>query len=495
MSACTRNGSSRNLRKLVRTFAFYLAFNHILAHPPSFIAFHLDEEKDIFVIKEKWGKGDTVPDTQIFKLDFTKSARYHKRKIQIKSKNSSRAWQNDASTNPGSPPALTAASTINFGQLTTASSINMGHLSPRSTVPRKKLPLSGIEEAESEEKWGEGDFVPDTQIFILDFTKSSRYRRRKITLKRKASSSAWVPSNGGSPKAFTAASTMNIFEKAASTEPRADQDDSAEQSGEIATLRDEHVETAPDQQFEAKNPDELPIKRIPTTTLPALRTSTNAGSPKPLKAASTMKISDLSSRRAVSVKKLEVENAPNFTVPAQDSSSAVVPDEDDGAAQFREIATFAEQHLETAREQHLEAMHQDKPKTKRVWNAHLPDTRTSLMEEGLDYDNHDRESHQGHLVGTVHSDGTVETKRRWFCCGRRALDPEVQRAIAAITPKKEKGIDEALTSTIRDRVRRSQRNARFHRYVVSVFLLCTLARCSLEKKVLHSNVQTIGPAA
>jgi hypothetical protein len=464
--------------KLVTTAAFYLALNQSRAHPPSFIPFQSEEDKDIFVIKEKWGKGDTVPDTQIFKLDFTKSARYHKRKIQIKSKSSSKAWQNDASTNAGSPPALTAASTtntgyppltaastVNFGQLTTASSINMGHLSPRSTVSRKKLPLSGIEEAESEQKLGEGDFVPDTQIFKLDFKNSSRYSRRKIKLKRKQSSLAWVPTNGGSPKAFTTASTMNNFEKAASTEPRADQDDSAEQLGEIATLPDEHVETAPDQQFEAKNSDELPIKRVRTATLPALRTSTNAGSPRPLKAASTMKISDMSSRRADSVKKLEVENAPNFTLPAQDSSSAAVPsaDEDAGAAHSGEMATFAEQHLGTAREHHLEARNQHKPKVKRVQTAHLPDSRTSLMEEGLDYDNHYRESRQGHLVGTVRSDGTVETKRRWFCCSRRALDPEVQRAVAAFTPNKEKGIDEALTSTIRDRVRRSQRNARFHR--------------------------------
>jgi hypothetical protein len=472
---------------LVSASAFDLAFNHSLAHPHLFIPFHSDEDKDIFVIKEKWGKGDTVPDTQIFKLDFTKSARYHKRKIQIKSKSSSRAWQNDASTNAGSPPALTAASTtntgyppltaastINMGQRTTASSINMGHLSPRSTVSRKKLPLSGIEEADSEEKWGEGNLVPDTQIFNLDFTKSSKYSKRKIKLKRKQSSSAWVPTNGGSPTAFTAASTMNIFEKARSAGmPIADQDN-AGQSREIATLPDQHVETAPDQQLEANDENELPIKRTRTTALPALRTSTNAGSPKALKAASAMKVSDPSSRRAVSVKKLEVDDA-YFTLPAQDSSSAAVPDEDDGAAQSGEMATFAEQHLETAREEHLEAKNQDKPKVKRARTAHLPDTRTSLMEEGLDYDNHYRESRQGHLVGTVHSDGTVETKRRWFCCGRRALDPEVQRAVAAITPKKEKGIDEALTSTIRDRVRRSQRNARFHRYVMHrYFQLCTL---------------------
>jgi hypothetical protein len=80
------------------------------------------------VVKEKWGKNDTVPDTQIFKLDFRKSARYHKRKTKITAKGSSTAWQNDAPDNAKSPP------------------------------PLKMAPM-----------------VPDSQVFKLDFTKSKKF--------------------------------------------------------------------------------------------------------------------------------------------------------------------------------------------------------------------------------------------------------------------------------------------------------------------------------
>jgi hypothetical protein len=374
------------------------------------------------VIKEKWGKGDTVPDTQIFKLDFTKSARYSKRKIHIKRKGSSSAWQGDASNTAGSTAALTAASTI-----------NLGHLSLTSTVSGN---LAGIEEGGSEETWGEGNTVPDSQIFTLDFTKSSRYSKRKIKLTRKGTSSAWqddVSTSTDSTPSFTAASTMNIFDKAESEKmPRADEDDGAAQSEEVATPRDPHFDTSPaDELLEVENGDEPQMKRTPT----------NAWSSPPQKAASAINSINLSSKHAVTVKKLQAENAPNFTSSAQDSSSAALPERERVGEDF-------------------DANNGDEPPIKRTRSTHLTDTRTSLIEEGLAFH---RESRQGHLVGTVHSDGTVETKRRWFCCGRRALGAAEQRAIAAVIPKQEEGIDKALTDTIRDRVRRSQRNARFHR--------------------------------
>jgi hypothetical protein len=414
----------------------------------------LDEDEDIFVIKEKWGKGDTVPDTQIFKLDFTKSAKYSKRKIKIKCKVSNSAWQSDASNSAGSTPALTPASTTNFGHLSPTnfghlSPSNFGHLSPSSTVSGEKLqtqsaanstlpatmsesewagedrmeserpPLPGIDEAGSEEELGKGNIVPNTQKFKLDSTKSARYSKRKIRLTRKGSSFARqddVPTNVGSPPvftaAFTAASTMNIFEKARSAKtPRADEDDGAAQSGEFAT--------PPDHNLEAKNGDEPQIKRIRNNNLPALRTSTNVGS-QPALTAYPINVGHLSPSHAVSPRTLQAENAPNFTILAQDSSSAAV------------IAT---------------------------------PTRTSLIEEGgFDYRELAKAATKGRkFVGTVHSDGTVETKRRWICCGRRALGAAEQRAITAVIPKQEEGIDKALTDTIRDRARRSQRNARFHR--------------------------------
>ena len=76
-------------------------------------------------MKEKWGKGDSVPDTQIFKLDFTKSKRYHKRKIMFKRRGSGTAWQDAASAISASPASLEPAAA-------------MSHLLPTGVVSSNK---------------------------------------------------------------------------------------------------------------------------------------------------------------------------------------------------------------------------------------------------------------------------------------------------------------------------------------------------------------------
>jgi hypothetical protein len=85
------------------------------------------------------------------------------------------------------------------------------------------------------------------------------------------------------------------------------------------------------------------------------------------------------------------------------------------------------------------------------------------MEEGVNYLEITRNTTKGRiLMGTVHLDGTVDTKRRWFCCGKRTLGAAEKRATAAAMPNQEdkigNALEDALAETIRDRVRRSHRN-------------------------------------
>jgi hypothetical protein len=265
------------------------------------------------MIKEKWGKNDTVPDTQIFKLDFTKSARYHKRKIKLERRGSGTAWQDGAPANAGSP------------------------------TPLKVPPI-----------------VPDAQIFKLDFTKSTKYHKRKIQLVRKIHMSHLHPTRAVS------------FKKSATA---------VEESG-LAT-------------------------------------------------------------------------APAFALPAHDSTSA-----DIGTPITSPSATVIDLdvHVEPS-----EAKEAKELRIVRARTATMPTGPTSLMEEGANYHELARSATKGRkLVGTVHSDGTVEVKRRWFCCGKRALGALEQKAIAAAMPKQEDttstALDKALAETIRERVRRSHRN-------------------------------------
>jgi hypothetical protein len=95
----------------------------------------------------------------------------------------------------------------------------------------------------------------------------------------------------------------------------------------------------------------------------------------------------------------------------------------------------------------------------RAGSISLPAGLTSLIEEGL---NHrtltTMRTKSLTLVGTVDSNGTLKTKRRWFCWGRRSSAVAEQQAIAAAIPTKastkEEGLDKTLAETIRDRVRR-----------------------------------------
>jgi hypothetical protein len=86
-------------------------------------------------------------------------------------------------------------------------------------------------------------------------------------------------------------------------------------------------------------------------------------------------------------------------------------------------------------------------------------------------------------------DGTVDTKRRWFCC-KRALSAGEQRAIAAAMSKQEENVgnplDDAITETIRDRVRRSHRNVR-NTYSFGMFFCSgSLAFLILSKGLIPS---------
>jgi hypothetical protein len=301
--------------------AIFLAINHVvLTHHLA----PLDEPHDVFVIKEKWGKGTSVPDTQIFKLDFTKSARYHKRKITLVRRGSGTAWQDGAPADADSG-------------------------APANTESPPQLQKSPI--------------VPDSQIFRLDFTKSSKYHKRKIKLVRRRSLADESPA----PLNPAAAAFMSHF----------------------------------------KPPKKARSKKV--------------------KREATYRITDC-----------------------------------DGAMKDGEMATDHDQHVEA--------------KMKKAQTTTLSRKPTSLMEEGLNYRKLARAATKGiKLVGTVHGDGTVETKRRWFCCGRQALDETEQQAMArTMTKRVNAEIDETLIHAMRDRVQRSHRNARFHRYSLYVYLLCSL---------------------
>jgi hypothetical protein len=260
----------------------------------------LDEPQDVFVIKEKWGKNDTVPDTQIFKLDHTKSARYHKRKIKLTPREDSRtAWQVGAPANAEGP------------------------------TPPKQSPI-----------------VPDSQIFKLDSTKSAKHKRK-----------------------------MKLVPRSSGTTGRDDASTNAESS---APLRS---------------------STIPSLNVGLVRASTAIMSP----GTATMSTEPNSVRLSTSVLNLSLVRARTATMPTGSKS-----------LRDREFARSATKGRE--------------------------------------------------LLGTVHLDGTVKTKRRWFCCGKRALNATEQRAIAAAMPQqKEKignALDTAITETIQDRVRRSHRNVR-----------------------------------
>jgi hypothetical protein len=196
--------------------------------------------------------------------------------------------------------------------------------------------------------------------------------------------------------------------------------------------------------------------------------------------------------RGIFMKKNQVKRTPNFAMTEQDSSSAVVPGEgrsvkdrmklehpkkaltkkmkraathsitaDNGAAQSGEVMTPRDQSGDVTT---LHEKDQNEPKLVRRQTTTLAAKPTLLIEEGLTYRKIVRALTKGRkLVGTVTAGGSVKTKRRWFCCGRQALGAAEQQAIANAIPKQDEGIDKALEDTIRDRARRSQRNARFHR--------------------------------
>jgi hypothetical protein len=310
----------------------------------------IDKPQDIFVIKETWGKNDTVPDTQIFKLDFTKSARYPKRKIKIERRGSGTAWQDGAPTNAESP------------------------------TPLKVPPM-----------------VPDSQIFKLDFTKSAKYHKRKIKLVRRGSGTA-------------------VQDDASATT-----ESPAPLTSSTAILNTSHLYPTRALSFKksATPIERTGLARGQTLILPPLK------------------------------------RTPTFILSAQDSTSA-------------NIGTLMTSPLEPAidldvYEEPSEAREAKELRMVRARTATMPTGPTSLMEEGVNYHEIARIATKGRiLVGTVYLDGTVDTKRRWFCCGKRALGAAEKRAIAAAMPNQEdkigNALENALAETIRDRVRRSHRN-------------------------------------
>jgi hypothetical protein len=295
-----------------------------------------------------------VPDTQIFKIDFTKSARYHKRKIKLVRRNSSSAWQDDAPANAETPK------------------------------PLRKSPI-----------------VPDSQIFKLDFTKSAKFHKRKIKLMRRSSSSAGRDDVSAHNEGPTSLKRAVAIKELSDTSPM---DATSPKATLIIPARNSSSAAAPEESSQPKKARSKKISR-----------------------AATYRITD-----------------------------------HDGSAQSGEMITPHDQSedVTTPHDKDKNELHIVRTRTTTI--AAKP---TSLMEEGLNYRKLARAATKGReLVGTVHGDGTVETKRRWFCCGRRALGAAEERALAAAIPNQDEGIDKALADTIRDRVRRSQRNARFHRF-------------------------------
>jgi hypothetical protein len=165
--------------------------------------------------------------------------------------------------------------------------------------------------------------------------------------------------------------------------------------------------------------------------------------------------------------KAEADRMPTFVVPTSNRSSTdakalmtSLPELTPSEALKAELKVFDE-HFGDDEEESL--------RVARGRSTSLPATHESLIEEGADYRNLASETSKSQkLVGTVDSDGTLKTRRRWFCCGRRALGAVEQQAIAGVLPKQEDIGDKlertaAETLALRDRVRRSHRNARFHR--------------------------------
>jgi hypothetical protein len=165
--------------------------------------------------------------------------------------------------------------------------------------------------------------------------------------------------------------------------------------------------------------------------------------------------------------KAEIDCMPTFVLPTSNRSSTdakalmtSLPKQKPSEALRAELKMFDE---------HSGDEEEDALQVARGRSTSLPAKNESLIEEGFDYQKlHSNTSKSKKLVGMVHSDGTLETRRRWFCCGRRVLGAIEQQAIAAVLPKQE-DIGDKLERTatealnLRDRVRRSRRNARFHR--------------------------------
>jgi hypothetical protein len=216
-------------------------------------------------------------------------------------------------------------------------------------------------------------------------------------------------------------------------------------------------------------------------------------------------MSHLNPKRAGTLKKLK--KAPIFVIPVQRNGITAVPEDasfvkermnseapkkarsknikrgatrritdSDGAAKAGETATDHDQPFEA------------KDQIVRTQTTTLPTKPTSLMEEGLNYRKLARAATKDiKLVGTVHSDGTVQTKRRWFCFGRRASNVAEQQAIARTVTQKgiNTEMDETLILAMRDRVRRSHRNARFHRFLL-FFLHSAPFSCLFTASLLAS---------
>jgi hypothetical protein len=262
------------------------------------------------------------------------------------------------------------------------------------------------------EKWGKGNSVPDTQTFKMDFTKSAKYHKRKIKIKMRPA------------------------------DPVVDADPPVVRT----------VSPAWDAPAAPKSPAPL----APLTLTAAKRNLSRLG----VVNSNKKRLPSLTEEKAVQ------EPEPTFVLqsrPARNSSSTDMKALRTGLPKPKTAQEILDTHVKDGEEEAL--------RVARARSTTLPSDRSDLIEEGYNYQKLVTDNAASmQLVGTVRADGTVG--RRWFCCTRPrrgsqvAAAQEVVDASLTAPPKQTTSnkLSDAVTEVIRDRVRRSHRNARFHRF-------------------------------
>jgi hypothetical protein len=290
------------------------------------------------------------------------------------------------------------------------------------------------------EIWGKGDSVPDKQVFKLNLLKKSdKYQKSKMKIKIKKKMhlvSAW--GDGASPEALIPTESA---EKKVSRHPT-----------RLKTLGESHLKRVATLGRLPSGLQKRPEKRLPKKRLPTFY----------------MPSDDNDSARAKRTQTYALAPDENGIGPDNDHASGEMDELYQEGQNFyvpgAELKRVARSKKQEARS--TKGTAQEEPK-----KQDIPDSRkkhgraaTYRFDDGAQNTKLARMNTKDMtLVGTAHADGTVETKRRWFCCIRRSPPAAVQQAVESVMHKQEEGIDKALTEVLRDRVRRSHRNARFHR--------------------------------